>query len=70
MLDESFAAFYGGIDFQNNLTRAEQMNSIMLLDELRVVCVSGGLLRLTERLRTASFWRIEAIFWVIFRSRG
>ena len=36
MLDESFAAFYGGIDFQNNLTRAEQMNSIMSLVARRV----------------------------------
>jgi len=36
MLDDSFAAFYGGIDFQNNLTRAEQMNSIMSLVARRV----------------------------------
>lgn len=36
MLDESFAAFFGGIDFQNNLTRARQMNSIMTLVSRRV----------------------------------
>ena len=36
MLDDSFAAFFGGIDFQNNLTRARQMNSIMTLVSRRV----------------------------------
>ena len=36
MVDESFAAFFGGIDFQNNLTRARQMNSVMTLVSRRV----------------------------------
>jgi hypothetical protein len=36
MIDESFAAFFGGIDFQNNLTRARQMNSVMTLVSRRV----------------------------------
>ena len=35
-LDDNFAAFFGGIDFQNNLKRAEQMDSIMSLVATRV----------------------------------
>jgi len=35
-LDESFNSFFGGIDFQNNLTRAAQMNSVMSLVARRV----------------------------------
>ena len=36
MLDPSFASFFGGIDFQNSLTRAEQINSVMSLLAQRV----------------------------------
>ena len=36
MIDDSFSAFFGGIDFQNNLTRARQMNSVMTLVSRRV----------------------------------
>ncbi len=36
MLDASFASFFGGVDFQNSLTRAEQVNSIMTLVTRRV----------------------------------
>jgi hypothetical protein len=36
LIDASFASFFGGIDFQNNLTRAQQMNSVMSLVARRV----------------------------------
>ena len=36
MLDASFSAFFGGIDFQNSLTRARLMNSLMSLMSRRV----------------------------------
>jgi hypothetical protein len=36
MVDASFSSFFGGIDFQNSLTRAEQINSVMSLVAARV----------------------------------
>jgi hypothetical protein len=36
MIDGSFASFFGGIDFQNSLSRASLINSVMTLMAQRV----------------------------------
>jgi hypothetical protein len=44
ILDDNFSAFLGGIDFENSLTRAEQMESIMSLTSKRVAYESACLI--------------------------
>ena len=43
LIDVNFRSFFGGIDFQNNLNRSEQMNAIMSLVARRVANEFGFL---------------------------